>query len=728
MILRVLPLRGSSAPVGFIYDATPDPVDGGLLAAASAFFSHQGHQVFHDQCPDLDEYCRASGVSLASVVPVDRLPDYLLSSGLEIMAVLRSPSPTDTTVGGMAFMAGYLSSLASGPPLVGASAGPSVGVLPSVVPPVPSSARFTGGSSAASAWLSAPPPASSLGGYAVLGGPPFPVSGGPVDPGGSPPPRRSSSSVFMGGSVLPSSTPVRNPYVSSSRHTDPGGFRGGFPPPSQSAPPVPPAPFARRPDPEEEVSLSPPSRRSSLPSSVSFGGHQSVSSSGGYHGGGSSSPSVGGYQDGRFSSSSSGGLGGRSSSVPSSGHPVDDSVGEATVDDLSDSTSRTSLRGGPPGAPARVSSPEVSLTPIPVPSDRFTLAPIKTGEDYLQQRDILLFWLRADGFSTGRTDDLLITDSRNALASQFWEGQLRTSLKDSPARFLFENTGTTYFGKGFEMLQVLEDHFRPSSISNSFTTLLALFNDTQGDKETIHEFRSRFEGHMGALSRSSVAIPPILQVMIFLRGMHSRYQDLLAQFASKHKDLSVATIDSIVGDAKFMDEFKLVGGKTKTGTPGASPRGPSVAAVATDKDGKEFRNPFEWLATYDSGFVKQRWQRSLRGGFYCAFCSGKEKHHPFKCPLLGDLGLKIIEIGGGKGGKASSGSCGSGAGTSGGSKPSSTPPAAAPAAVSPPPAVSDSGSASAPAGLTAAVEPEEVGDEDSAEDFRWYGDDDGEDY
>ncbi len=57
VVLRVLPLRGSPAPVGFIYDATPDPVDGGLLAAASAFFSHQGHQVYHDPCPDLADYC-----------------------------------------------------------------------------------------------------------------------------------------------------------------------------------------------------------------------------------------------------------------------------------------------------------------------------------------------------------------------------------------------------------------------------------------------------------------------------------------------------------------------------------------------------------------------------------------------------------------------------------------------------------------------------------------------
>ncbi len=148
-----------------------------------------------------------------------------------------------------------------------------------------------------------------------------------------------------------------------------------------------------------------------------------------------------------------------------------------------------------------------------------------------------------------RLDELLLTDARNALASQYWEGQLRAALIDGPVRFLIENTGSTFYGKGLDMLQVLEDHFCPSSISNSFTTLLALFNDTQGEKKSIHEFWSQFEGHIGALSWSSVAIPPILQVMLFLRGMHSCYQDLLSQFALKHKDLALATIDSIVADA-----------------------------------------------------------------------------------------------------------------------------------------------------------------------------------
>ena len=171
--------------------------------------------------------------------------------------------------------------------------------------------------------------------------------------------------------------------------------------------------------------------------------------------------------------------------------------------------------------------------------DKFTLSPIKSGEDYLKMRDFILYWVWPPGFSTAHDDSLLVTNTRNSLASQFWEGQLCTALKDGSVRHLFENTDSKYFGKRFEMLQVLEDNCRPSSISNLFTTLLALFNNTQGDKEIIHEFQSQFEGHLGALSQSSVAIPSILQVMLFLRALHSCYGNLLTQFASKQKDLSL---------------------------------------------------------------------------------------------------------------------------------------------------------------------------------------------
>jgi hypothetical protein len=90
VVLRVMPLRGSPAPIGYIYDATPDP-NGGLLTAALAFISHQGHQVVHDQCPDLGAYHRTLGVG-AIIIPVDNLPDHILLSGLDLLESLFAPS------------------------------------------------------------------------------------------------------------------------------------------------------------------------------------------------------------------------------------------------------------------------------------------------------------------------------------------------------------------------------------------------------------------------------------------------------------------------------------------------------------------------------------------------------------------------------------------------------------------------------------------------------------
>jgi hypothetical protein len=107
----------------------------------------------------------------------------------------------------------------------------------------------------------------------------------------------------------------------------------------------------------------------------------------------------------------------------------------------------------------------------------------------------------------------------------------------------------------------------------------------------------------------------------------------------------VATIDSVVADAKFMDEFVAVGANGKAATPSSS-RSPAAATALTDREGKEHRSPWEWLATYDSPGILYRWRRSLRGGFYCAFCHSKEKHNPLKCPMLAELNLKLMEVGG----------------------------------------------------------------------------------
>jgi hypothetical protein len=373
---------------------------------------------------------------------------------------------------------------------------------------------------------------------------------------------------------------------------------------------------------------------------------------------------------------------------------------------------------------APVTSPPLPVAPqpcpIPLPIERFTLPSIKTSNDYLALWDLILYWLRCPGFSTARSDAALIMDPSNALASQFWEGQIRTALKDHPNRFLFENTGSTYFDKGFEMLQVLEDNFHPSSISNTFTTLLSLFNDRQSDTEGIHEFCLQFEGNLLALSCSLVAIPQILQVMLFLRDIHSAYQGLLNQFASKQKDLLAASIDSLVADAEFMDEFATISANGKAIHPTSTPCSPAVATAVTGCNGKEHRSPWEWLATFELGKISSHWRRSLSGGFYYAFCHAKDKHHPLKCPMLAELNLKLIKVssssrgGVGTGSKSPlSGTLASGSSGTPGAKLAAAVSHATPSKVSP----------LAPVGMTAALVAD--GDKDSTDGFRWDGDEDG---
>ena len=106
VVLWIMPLLGSPAPIGYIYDLTPTrDGNGGLLAAASTFFAHQGHQVFLDPCPDLVAYCRAGGFS-EPIIDVDRLPDHVLSAGLNLLESSPASSVVDSL--GMSFMVAYL--------------------------------------------------------------------------------------------------------------------------------------------------------------------------------------------------------------------------------------------------------------------------------------------------------------------------------------------------------------------------------------------------------------------------------------------------------------------------------------------------------------------------------------------------------------------------------------------------------------------------------------------
>ncbi len=123
-----------------------------------------------------------------------------------------------------------------------------------------------------------------------------------------------------------------------------------------------------------------------------------------------------------------------------------------------------------------------------------------------------------------------MTDLRNTEASCFWEEQILVAVQEGSLRFLFETKGSMYDGKGFEMLDALNQHCRPDSVANAFTTPLSLFNDNMGELEEIMAFRSRFDGMVNNMAGCKIVIPPILMVMFFLSLLHSRYNELLEQF------------------------------------------------------------------------------------------------------------------------------------------------------------------------------------------------------
>ena len=91
------------------------------------------------------------------------------------------------------------------------------------------------------------------------------------------------------------------------------------------------------------------------------------------------------------------------------------------------------------------------------------------------------------------------------------------AVQDRPLHFLFENKGSMYEGKGFEMLAVFNWHCRPNSVANAFTTLMLLFKDSKGKgkgtSEEVMALCSRFDGMVNIMAHCKIFLPPTLIVI-----------------------------------------------------------------------------------------------------------------------------------------------------------------------------------------------------------------------
>ena len=380
---------------------------------------------------------------------------------------------------------------------------------------------------------------------------------------------------------------------------------------------------------------------------------------------------------------------------------------------------------GPPPGPAPALPSVLPPAPVgPVRADLLKLDPIKDAKGFLDSLETIQFYLRMPEFSTGHADGLLTTDAVNLEASRVWEGVLRSAVKDGTLKFLFKNKGSLYHGRGFEMLAALMQHCRPDSVSNAFSSLLSLFNDVQGDTESIIEYRSRFDGLTLELSRCKVTIPSFLMVMLFLRALHSRYSVIFKQYRSRFKAIESATLDSLVSDVVFHDGFTEVSHNKKKPSPAPGARQPAAASAVTggsDQSGQKWKTPFEWLAVWSVKAIKGRWTRAMAGTGVCpiSICHRDEKpyHVPTQCPLLAEMNLALVLL-------------------PAGSAPAPPPTAAAPATPTVRVATAEgkptvcSGSTMAPSGLTAALSVANKfdGDYDSGDNFHWDGNEFGAEY
>ncbi len=147
----------------------------------------------------------------------------------------------------------------------------------------------------------------------------------------------------------------------------------------------------------------------------------------------------------------------------------------------------------PAMVPAVIPASPVPMAPFLAPpvasvgvrAKQLKLNPMKDVKAFLDLLEQKHFYLRMPEFSTGHANCSLIIDAKNLEASRAWEGQLRLAIKEGSLRSLFENKGSLFHGRGFEMLDTLMQHCHPDTVSNAFTSLLSL-SSTMSSAIRVH--------------------------------------------------------------------------------------------------------------------------------------------------------------------------------------------------------------------------------------------------
>ena len=190
-----------------------------------------------------------------------------------------------------------------------------------------------------------------------------------------------------------------------------------------------------------------------------------------------------------------------------------------------------------------------------------------------------------------------------------------------------------------------------------------------------------------------------------LRALLANYHGVVQDFRLGRHSLSTATLQSVVDQCAAYDKDPWKG---PVGKDGKHHRNPSASAAGSTNDRS---NPYEALMKCSFGSHISKWRNACKDtSNFCMIChntSNKGGHHSKDCPILKQIGLKLVKRTPADGNDAASRV---------GESPAPAPPSA-PIPPSPAPA-SDGGSTNTPGAFTAATEQESY---DSGDEYDYEG-------
>ncbi len=257
------------------------------------------------------------------------------------------------------------------------------------------------------------------------------------------------------------------------------------------------------------------------------------------------------------------------------------------------------------------------------------------------------------------------------------------------------------------MIEHIDKYFNSSGTVDSLSHMFDLIDIKQVQDESVITLKARFSRVLASLKMGGVAIDWALQVGFMLWALLSSYHGVVQDFRLGRHSLSTVTLQMVADQCVAYDKDPWKGPVDKTGKP---IRTPSANAAGTSGNKA---NPYEAMALCSFGLHVSCWHSGCKeNSEKCMVChntSTKPAHHTKDCPILKQLGFKLVKRTPADGGDAAS------------RVGESPPPAPAPAAPAPAPAVSVDGGldgAGTPGAFTAATEADSY---ESGEEFDYEG-------